>query len=108
MPIFNPFKWLVRLLIICVVSCRSKSVLPQLGQEIYSVLEMRVRVACSIPNDKDASFANGVAGESIHIPEPNPSTNKAPISVDAYNCIFEIGSSGSITSPTGPEKSDGE
>src|SRR5690606_42059391 len=47
-----------------------------LGQEIYSVFEMRDRVACKIPKDNEANLPIGVAGESIHIPEPNPSTSR--------------------------------
>ena len=39
------FDGLVLALIFAVVSCKSKSVLPQEGQEMYSVLEIRVRVA---------------------------------------------------------------
>ena len=47
-------------LILAVVSCRSNSVLPQLGQLIYSVLEIRVRVACKIPNAIELSILAGL------------------------------------------------
>jgi len=53
--ILTPFKWLVTALIFAVVSCKSNSVLPQLGQEIYSVFEMRFRVACKMPNEIELS-----------------------------------------------------
>ena len=49
-PILTPFRWSVSFLIFAVVSCKSKRVLPQLGQEIYSVLEILVLLACSMPN----------------------------------------------------------
>ena len=39
----------MRLRIRAVVSCWSNKVLPQLGQEIYSALLMRVRAACKMP-----------------------------------------------------------
>jgi hypothetical protein len=48
--ILTPFQWLVTDLIFAVVSCKLNKVLPQLGQEIYSVLDMRVRVACNMVN----------------------------------------------------------
>ncbi|MNL32819.1 hypothetical protein D3C87_1546940 [compost metagenome] len=74
---------------------------------MYSVLEIRDLVACSIPNDKDTILSNGVAGDSIQTPDPKPSIKSAPKSVAAYNCIFEMGSSGFIISPTGPENPAG-
>src|SRR3989338_9151321 len=49
-PILIPFRCDVRDLILAVVSWRSNSVLPHEGQEMYSVLEIRVLVACRMPN----------------------------------------------------------
>jgi hypothetical protein len=49
--IFTPFRWFVTDRILAVVSCRSKSVLPQEGQEIYSVFEILVRVACNMEKE---------------------------------------------------------
>ncbi|MNC82053.1 hypothetical protein D3C75_1354110 [compost metagenome] len=67
------------------VSCRSNNVRPQLGHDIYSVLEILDLVACRIPNDKDTILSKGVAGESIQTPDPKPSIKSAPKSVAAYN-----------------------
>ena len=70
-----------------VVSCKSKSVLPHDGHEIYSVLEIRVRVACNIPKESKLIFWSDVQfSEQINIPSPKPSINKAPISDDEYSC----------------------
>src|SRR6185369_1358355 len=51
MAIFTPFRWWVTLRILAVVSWRLNKVRPQEGQEMYSVLEMRVRVACKMEKD---------------------------------------------------------
>src|SRR5690606_10169544 len=56
-------------------------------------------------NDAETNLSVGVAGESIQIPLPMPSTNSAPISVAAYNFNFDKGSCGSARSPNGPVKS---
>ncbi len=40
--------------ILAVVSCKLNKVLPQDGQEIYSVLEILERVACRIPKDVES------------------------------------------------------
>ena len=47
---FNPLRWPVADLILAVVCSKLNSVLPHDGQEIYSVFEIRVRVACKILN----------------------------------------------------------
>ena len=88
-PILIPFKWLVRFRTNAVVSCRSKSVRPHDGQEIYSVLLMRVRDACRIPNAVWFTCSSDPQPSAARkTPSPNPSMSKAPISVAEYNCKF--------------------
>lgn len=49
-PIFSPVRCEVAALTRAIVVCKSNMVLPQLGQEIYSVLLNRLRAACKIVN----------------------------------------------------------
>ena len=69
------------------VSCKSKRVLPQLGHEIYSVFEIRVRLACNIPKAKEfMDWYEPQFSAAINIPSPKPSNNKAPKSALAESC----------------------
>ena len=51
-PILSPFISRVASFTSFNVFCRSKSVRPQLGQAIYSVFDIRRRVACRMPNSR--------------------------------------------------------
>ena len=71
-------------LIFSVVSCKSNNVRPQEGQEIYSVLEILVRVAWSMENDilfKYGKFK--CVFELRRTPSPRPSQSKLPKSIEA-------------------------
>ena len=73
--------------ILAVVSWRSNNVRPQEGQEIYSVFEIRVRVACRILNAVSLTSLSGPQfSAAINTPSPKPSISNPPISVAAYNC----------------------
>ena len=59
MPIFKPLRCAVLFLILEVVSCKSNKVLPQDGQEMYSVFEILVLVACKMPKDVELISITG-------------------------------------------------
>ena len=83
-PILMPLRCDVFARILAVVSCKSKSVRPQEGQLIYSVFDMRVLVACKIPNDVEfISWIDCLPCNQI--PSPNPSINETPRSEDVHN-----------------------
>ena len=70
--------------ILAVVSCKSNSVRPQEGHEIYSVLEIRVRVAWSIPKAVEL-IKVGACSPWIQIPSPKPS-----IKIDTFKDGFHL------------------
>jgi hypothetical protein len=48
---------------------------------MYSVFEMRVRVACSIPKAVLFTRCIGISAAEMKTPSPNPSMSNAPKSV---------------------------
>ena len=74
----TPGRWPVRAWICCVTSCRSKSVRPHEGHDTNSVLVLRMRLPCSMPNDSVRSVSRLCAGASTSTPSPRPSTRSAP------------------------------
>ena len=86
-PIFKPFKCEVASLIRAMVCCKLNKVRPQPGQEMYSVLEVRIRPACKIPKAV-ASITAWLSEPWLKrkIPSHKPSNINAPISAAAFIC----------------------
>mmetsp|Transcript_33568 Transcript_33568/g.73984 ORF Transcript_33568/g.73984 Transcript_33568/m.73984 type:complete len:251 (-) Transcript_33568:1448-2200(-) len=63
-----------------VTSCRSKRVLPQLGQDTKSVFVDRIRAPCSNPKEVLRVVSRPKPGSESITPSPRPSTNRAPTS----------------------------
>mmetsp|Transcript_9005 Transcript_9005/g.26903 ORF Transcript_9005/g.26903 Transcript_9005/m.26903 type:complete len:362 (-) Transcript_9005:700-1785(-) len=74
----TPGRCPVRCWMRAVVCCRSKSVRPQDGQLMNSVLETRMRAACKRLKDDSRNASAPKAPASQSNPSPRPSTNRLP------------------------------
>mmetsp|Transcript_24898 Transcript_24898/g.34438 ORF Transcript_24898/g.34438 Transcript_24898/m.34438 type:complete len:272 (-) Transcript_24898:1250-2065(-) len=74
----TPGRWPVASWMVWVTSCRSNRVRPQLGQDTYSVLVLRMREPCSRPKLCSRSWFVPTWGASTSTPSPRPSTSSAP------------------------------
>ena len=84
MPILRPFIPSVAFLIRAIVVRKSYNVRPHPGQLIYSVLLVRRRAACKIPNAVASISCRGISPSFIsHTPSVSPSIINAPISAAA-------------------------
>ena len=86
-PIFSPLRCAVAAFTSAMVFSRSNSVLPQPGQEIYSVLYIRIRAACRISFANCSNCAAVKCGFSSTNSVHPSSHSTRPHSAAACNCI---------------------